>query len=118
MTILLRWILNALALILVSALVPGVTVASVYSALVAALLLGFANAVIRPILILLTLPITVLTLGLFTFVINAAMIWLVSSIVKGFDVQSFGAALMAALILWLIGWVTNVLFETSDGGAR
>lgn len=118
MTLLLRWLLNALALILVSYVVPGVAVASFYSALITALLIGFANAVIRPILILLTLPITLLTLGLFTFVINAAMIYLVSTIVKGFEVESFGAALLAALILWLIGWVTNSFFESSDRSSQ
>lgn len=111
MILVLRWVLNALALILVSYLVPGVIVAGFYSALIAALLLGFANAIIRPILLLLTLPINLLTLGLFTFVVNAAMILLVSSIVKGFEVESFSVALLAAVLLWFIGWITNTLFE-------
>lgn len=117
MTLLLRWLLGALALIVVAYLVPGVAIASVYSALIAALLLGLANISIRPLLLLLTLPINLLTLGLFTFVINAAMIWLVSSIVKGFEVETFGAALTAAVLLGLIGWVSNVFFEPSDGAA-
>ena len=111
MHLIVRWILNAAALLLVSYLVPGVMVASTYAAFVAAALLGLANAIIRPILILLTLPINILTLGLFTLVINGLMVWLVSSVVKGFDVASFSAAFWAALLLWLIGWLTNALFE-------
>ncbi|MBI2589491.1 phage holin family protein [Candidatus Berkelbacteria bacterium] len=113
MFLLLRWFINALTLILVSYLVPGFVVASTYTALIAALILGFANAIIRPILILLTLPITILTLGLFTFVINALMLWFVASFIEGFDIANFTTALVAALILWLVGWVTNTLFDVT-----
>jgi len=84
-----RWVINAIALLLVAYLVPGFVVASFYNALIAALVLGLVNALIRPLLFILTLPITILTLGLFTFVINALMIWFVSTVVDGFDVAGF-----------------------------
>jgi len=109
MQLLLRWILNALALLLVTRVVPGVTVDSFYSALVIALVLGVVNALVRPILIFLTLPINVLTLGLFTFVINGLLFWFVSTIVKGFEVSGFAAAFWGALTLWAASWITNSL---------
>lgn len=109
--LLLRWVLNALALILVAYLVPGFGVATLYTALIAALVLGLANAIVRPLLFILTLPVTILTLGLFTFVLNALMIWFVSTIVKGFTVEGFVPALLAAVVLWLVSLVTNWLFD-------
>lgn len=105
--ILFRWVINALALLLVANIVPGFGVSSLYSALIAALALGLANALVRPLLFILTLPITILTLGLFTFVLNALMILLVSTIVKGFVVDGFIPALLAALLLWVISMATN-----------
>lgn len=110
--ILLRWLINALALLIVANIVPGFTIASLYVALVAAVILGLLNAVVKPILIILTLPINILTLGLFTFVINGLVIYLASTIVKGFDIATFGAAVWAAIALWLISLVT--LFALSD----
>jgi putative membrane protein len=104
--LLFRWIINALALLLVANIVPGFGVESLYSALIAALVLGLANALVRPLLFILTLPITILTLGLFTFVLNALMILLVSTIVKGFIVEGFIPALLAALILWVVSMMT------------
>lgn len=111
MYLLLRWVLNALALLLVTRIVPGVTVDGFYSALVVALVLGIVNALIRPILIFLTLPINVLTLGLFTLVLNALLFWFVSTLVKGFHVSGFAAAFWGALVLWAVSWITNVLFS-------
>lgn len=111
---LLRWLLNALSLLLVAEIVPGVVVRSFWTALVAALVIGLANALIRPLLILLTLPINILTLGLFTLVINGLLFWLVSSIVKGFDVAGFSAAFWGALLLWLISWATNTLLHAGE----
>lgn len=111
--ILLRWVINAVALLLVASLVPGFGVATFYSALIAALVLGLVNALIRPLLFILTLPVTIITLGLFTFVINALMIWLVSTIVKGFTVEGFVPALLAALLLWVISLATNWLIKQS-----
>lgn len=104
---LLRWLLNALALLFVSYILPGFHVDSFWSALITALVLGLMNAIIRPIIILLTLPINILTLGLFTLVINGLMILLVSTIVRGFTVDSFGAAVLGSLLLWAISWLTN-----------
>ncbi len=107
MQLLLRWILNALALLLVTRVVPGVTVDGFYSALIVALVLGIVNALIRPILVFLTLPINLLSLGLFTFVINALLFWFVSTLVKGFQVSGFAAAFWGALVLWTVSWITN-----------
>lgn len=112
--LLLRWIINALALLIVANVVPGFEVSSFYSALIAALVLGFVNATVRWVIIFFTLPINILTLGLFTFVINAGMILLVSSVVKGFDVANFTAALLAAVILWLISLLTTWFLEAPE----
>lgn len=112
--IILRWLINALGLVVVSRIVPGFEVTGFYSALIAALILGLVNATIRWILLILTLPINILTLGLFTFVINALMILFVSTIVKGFNVDGFVPAFWAAIILWIISWISNwVLDERS-----
>ena len=101
-SLLLRWLLNALALLAVAYLYPGVTVETFFAAAVAALALGLANALIRPILVVLTLPVTIITLGLFLFVINAALFWLVAQVIKGFAVQGFVAALVGSLLYSLI----------------
>ncbi len=111
MQLLLRWLLNAAALLLVAYLVPGVHVAGFYAALIAALVLGIVNALIRPLLILLTLPITILTLGLFTLVINAFLLWFVSTVVKGFAIDGFVPALLGALVLWAMSVITNSLLQ-------
>ena len=111
--LILRWILNALGVMIVAYLIPGITVSNFYTALVVALVLGILNALVRPILIFLTLPINILTLGLFTLVINALLLWFVSSFVKGFAVAGFGAAFWGALALWLVGWLTNSLLKES-----
>ena len=111
MHLIFRWILNALALLLVTRVVPGVAVDGFYAALIVALVLGVVNALIRPILIFLTLPINLVTLGLFTFVINALMFWFVSTLVKGFHVSGFAAAFWGALVLWAVSWITNALLS-------
>jgi len=108
-----RWAVNAAALLLVAYLYPGVTVESLFAALVAALVLGLVNAVIRPILILLTLPATLLTLGLFIFVINALLFWFVAEIVQGFRVTGFGAALLGSILYSVITLISSwLLFST------
>ncbi len=104
---LIRWFLNAVVLLLVAYLVPGFHVASFYTALIVALVMGIVNAIIKPVLIVLTLPITILTLGLFTFVINAVLILFVSTIVKGFTVDGFIPALIAGAILWIAAWLIS-----------
>ncbi len=107
MRFLLRWLVSALALLLVTKLVAGFHVETFYSALIAALIVGLFNAIIRPVLIVLTLPVSIVTLGLFTFVINAVLLLLASTIVKGFTIDGFLPALMGALILWAVSTLTN-----------
>lgn len=104
MNTLLRWFIGAVSIMLVGYLVPGVHVTTLWAALLAALVLGIFNAILRPLLIILTLPITILTLGLFTLFINAGIFLLASTIIKGFTVDSFSAALIGSLLLWFINW--------------
>ena len=109
LSLLARWLLNAAALLLVAYLYPGVMVETFFAALIAALVLGLINAVVRPILVLLTLPVTILTLGLFLFVINALLFWFVAEIVQGFRVTGFAAALVGSILYSLITLVTSWL---------
>ncbi|HUH41269.1 MAG TPA: phage holin family protein [Castellaniella sp.] len=102
MTLLLVWILNAVALLVVAYILPGITVASFGSALIAALVLGLLNTLVKPVLILLTLPITVVTLGLFLLVLNALVFWFAGSILKGFQVDGFWWAMLGALIFSIV----------------
>ena len=111
MNLFIRWLLSAITLIIVSYIVPGFSVSSFWSALLAAALLGLVNIVIRPILLVLTLPVNVLSLGLFTFVINALMLLLVSSVIRGFELTSFWSALAAAVVLWLVSALLDMVFE-------
>lgn len=109
MKILVNWLLSALAIFIASEIIPGFTVDSFTTAMIVALILGIVNAVIKPILVILTLPINILSLGLFTFVINAIMILLVDYLVTGFTVEGFLPALIAAFILWLISIVLHIV---------
>ncbi len=111
MSLIVRWFINALALMAVAYLYSGVQVAGIMQALAAALVLGLVNAVIRPILILLTLPVTLLTLGLFIFVINAFLFWFVAEIVKGFTVSGFPAAFIGSLMYSVITIITSWLIS-------
>jgi putative membrane protein len=104
-----RWVVNAAALLLVAYLYPGVIVETFLAAMIAALVLGLVNAVVRPLLVLLTLPVTILTLGLFLFVINALLFWLVAEIVQGFRVTGFVDALVGSILYSLITLVTSWL---------
>ncbi len=97
-----KTLIGALALLLAAYIVPGVEIDSLYIAIVAAVVLGILNAIVRPVLILLTLPVTLLTLGLFTFVINAALFWFVSSFVEGFEVSGFLAAFLGSLLVSVV----------------
>ncbi len=106
-----RWMLLAAALLLVAYLYPGVSVASFGAALGAAFVLGLLNTIVRPLLVLLTLPVTLLTLGLFLFVINALMFWAAAGVLNGFNVTGFGAALIGSLIYSLCGMVIDVAVE-------
>ncbi|MCW5660998.1 MAG: phage holin family protein [Burkholderiaceae bacterium] len=111
MKLLVRWLLLAAALLLVAHLYAGVQVASFGSAMIAALVLGLLNTLVRPLLVLLTLPVTLLTLGLFLFVINALMFWAAASILDGFSVTGFPAALIGSLIYSLAGVVIDMAIE-------
>jgi putative membrane protein len=112
--LIIRWCFSAVSLLLTAALLPGIKVGGLLSAFVAAAFWGIFNAVIRPVLLILTLPINILTLGLFTLVINGFMIYLVSYFFKGLEVTGFGWAVLGALILSLIRWALNCLI--SDRG--
>ncbi len=105
MKLLIRLLINALAILLIAYLVPGVAVSGFYTALIVAVVLGLLNLVIKPLILLLTLPITIITLGLFTFVINALLFWFVGTVVKGFSVEGFIPAFIGALILTVVGWI-------------
>ena len=111
MKLIVRWLLLAAALLLVAYLYRGVQVSSFASAMVAALVLGLLNTLLRPLLVLLTLPVTLVTLGLFLFVINALMFWATASVLSGFNVTGFGAALIGSLIYSLCGMVIDVAME-------
>src|SRR2546423_2652591 len=109
LALLARWIVNAGALLLVAYLYPGVQVRDFVAALVAALVLGLVNAIVRPILVVLTLPVTLLTLGLFLFVINALLFWFVAEVVEGFRVAGFGSALLGSILYSVITLLTSWL---------
>ncbi|AUT45110.1 phage holin family protein [Achromobacter sp. Marseille-Q0513] len=110
MSMILVWILNAVALLAVAYLLPGITVASFGSALIAALVLGLVNMLVKPVLVLLTLPITIVTLGLFLIVINALLFWFVGSVLKGFQVNGFWWAVGGAILYSIIsGLLTKLI---------
>lgn len=112
MKILIKWLLSAASLLFVAYVYSGVEVQSFTSALIAAFVIGLFNAVLRPVLVLLTLPVTIVTLGLFLFVINALMFWAAASVLSGFQVTGFVAALVGSLIYSVLG----VLIESALGG--
>ena len=107
MKLIAKWLLSATALLAVAYLYSGVEIKSYSSALIAALVVGLFNAVLRPILVILTLPVTVLTLGLFLFVINALMFWSAAGVMEGFNVTGFGAALIGSRIYSVMGIVID-----------
>ena len=110
MTLLLVWILNAVSLLVVAYVLPGIVVASFGSAMLAALVLGLINSLVKPFLILLTLPITIITLGLFLIVLNALMFWFAGSVLKGFQVNGFWWAVGGAILYSLIsGFLSNLI---------
>ena len=109
MRLVLVWLVNALALLALPYVFPGVKVDTFGAALIAALVLGLINALIRPLLILLTLPVTLLTLGLFIFVINGLLFWWVGSFVDGFHVSGFWSGFFGAIIYSIISWLLSML---------
>ena len=111
--LLVKWLINSLALFAASYLVNGLVIHDFWSGLAAAALLGIINSIIRPVVILLTLPINILTLGLFTLVINALMLELVAWAIKGVSVSGFWAAFWGALVISLVSWFINMLFGSN-----
>ena len=109
--LILKWLLSASALLLVAYVYGGVDVRSFGAALLAAFVIGLLNIVVRPVLVLLTLPVTVLTLGLFLFVINALMFWAAAAVLDGFQVHGFLAALVGSLLYTVIGVVIESALE-------
>ena len=111
MKLIVKWLLSAAALLAVAYFYSGVEVTSFTAALIAALVIGLFNMVLRPVLVVLTLPVTVLTLGLFLFVINALMFWAAASVLDGFYVRGFGAALLGSLIYSVFGVLIDAAIE-------
>jgi putative membrane protein len=111
MKLIVKWLLSATALLAVASLYSGVEVQSFASALIAAFVIGLFSVVLRPLLIVLTLPVTLLTMGLFLFVINAVLFWAAASVLEGFQVQGFGAALLGSLIYSAFGLVIDSALE-------
>ena len=112
--LLLRWLVLTVAILAAAYLLNGIVVAGFFSAFAAAALLGVLNALLRPILLLITLPLNILTLGLFTFVINALLLMMVSGVIGGLVVKGFGSALLASLVISLVSWLLTSLI--SDEG--
>jgi putative membrane protein len=110
--LLLVWLINAVALIAVAYIMPSISVSSFSAALVAALVLGLINAVVRPVLVLLTLPVTILTLGLFILVLNGLLFWMVGSWLQGFHVGGFWAGVFGAIVFSLVSWLLSALVLT------
>jgi putative membrane protein len=116
MRLLLTWLINALALLALPYLFTSIHVEGFGTALVAALVLGLINTLIRPVLVLLTLPVTLLTLGLFIFVINGLLFWFVGSFVKGFTVEGFWTAVFGAIVYSVISWaLSSLLLRHREG---
>lgn len=115
MRLLLTWLINAAALFALPYLMSSVKVTHIGAALVAALVLGLVNTLIRPVLVLLTLPVTLLSLGLFILVINALLFWAVSHLVEGFQVAGFWSAFLAAILYSIISWALSTLLLKKDG---
>ncbi|OZI72109.1 phage holin family protein [Bordetella genomosp. 12] len=109
MALILVWVLNAVALLAVAYLLPGIAVASFGSALVAALVLGLLNMLVKPVLVVLTLPITIVTLGLFLIILNALLFWLAGSILRGFQVNGFWWAVAGAILYSIISGLLSYL---------
>lgn len=109
MRLIISWVINALALLALPYLFGSIRIEGFYTALITALVLGLVNALIRPILIVLTLPLNILTLGLFTFVINGLLFWFVASFVKGFYVAGFWPAFWGALVYSIVSWALSAL---------
>lgn len=110
-----RWAITTVSVMVASAFIPGIRYDSVAALLGAALLLGILNAFVRPVLLLLSAPFILVTLGIFIFVINGLMLLLVQSVVGGFHVDSFGSAFWGAVLIGIVSWLLSAFFRGSDG---
>jgi putative membrane protein len=110
-SLLLKWLVSAIAVYAAASFVPGITLPSFGRAMIVAVVLGLLNAILRPILVLLTLPITILTLGLFLIVINALMLMLAGELVKNFEVAGFGAALLGSLVISVVHLIADAFIQ-------
>ncbi len=110
-----RWLVITVAILLASMMVSGIRVESLTTAVLAAAILGVINVFLRPVLLILTLPLTILTLGVFAFVLNALMLLLVAYFVPGFEVDGFFSAFLGALIISIVSWIANRFIKTPDG---
>jgi putative membrane protein len=115
MRLLLLWILNAIALLAVTWLLPSIEVSGFGTALIAALVLGFINTLVRPVLAILTLPITVLTLGIFYLLLNGLLFWLASALLPGFQVHGLVSAVVGAILYGVIAWALSALIPNKKG---
>ena len=118
MTLILRLLFNALGLILLAELVQGISVDGIYPAIIAALVLGILNAIVRPILLILTLPITIVTLGLFAFVINAGLFLFAASFIEGFSVNNFWYALLGSVLMSVISTIGSRFINQAKAEPR
>jgi putative membrane protein len=109
MRLLMVWLINAVALLAVPFVLPSITVETFGTAILAALVLGLVNTIMRPILVLLTLPVTLLTLGLFIFIINGLLFWFVASFVPGFHVAGFWSGVLGAMVYSVISWLLSAV---------
>jgi len=114
MGLLLKWLIMAASIIIAAYFIPGVRGGRFFSALWGALFLGVVNVLVRPVLIFITLPINILTLGLFTFVINAVLILLASSVIKGFEVAGFWWALLYSVVLSVVNYIINLIVQPKE----
>ena len=114
MKLLIGWILNALALLGVAYVVPDIHVSSIWIAAIAALVIGLANMLIKPILVILTLPVTIITLGLFILVINGVLFWAVGYFLEGFEVKTLMAGIIGAIAYSVISWILSAIFIQKD----
>jgi putative membrane protein len=114
MKLLVTWILNALALLAVAYLIPNINIANIWIALIAAVVIGLANVLIKPILVILTLPITLITLGLFIFVINGVLFWVVGHFLQGFEVRTLLAGIVGAVAYSVISWILSAIVIDKD----
>ncbi|APG28549.1 hypothetical protein A7E78_12270 [Syntrophotalea acetylenivorans] len=109
--LLVRWLMLTVAIMAAAYLLPGIQVSGVFSAFFAAAILGILNALLRPLLLLLTLPLNILTLGLFTFVINALMLMMVSGVISGFHIAGFWSAIFGSLVIGIVSWLLTSMIN-------